>query len=213
MKIGVGVITMGVRALKDYKTAPDTYFHVHTDTDRKGVSHARNSCLKHLYDQGCDYMFVFDDDCYPVVGGWENYFVKCHEQSGLNFFILPEAFKDTALSLDEHEIIRWTGGLCQFAFYTRKLVEEVGYYNNSYDRYGYEDAGYMHRVWHSGLNGRASGHPSPFRVLAYIHSEDVYGENPESNISHEDKQVYIQKNYPIYQEEIRSDRIYYPYDN
>lgn len=212
MKIGVGVITMGVRALKDYKTDPSTYFHVHVDTDKKGVSHARNTCLKHLYDQSCDYMFVFDDDCYPIKEGWEKYFVDQHLESGLNFFVLPEAFKDKIIGLTD-EIARWSGGLCQFAFYTRKLVEEVGYYNNAYDRYGYEDAGYMHRVWHSGLNGRASGHPSPVRVLAYIHSEDVYGENPAANILQEDKLEYIRKNYPLYQEEIHSERIYYPYDN
>ena len=75
MKIGVGVITMGVRALKSYRTQPDTYFHVHVDTDKKGVSHARNTCLKHLYDEGCDYMFVFDDDGDPVMDGWEKYSV------------------------------------------------------------------------------------------------------------------------------------------
>ncbi len=213
MKIGVGVITMGVRALKDYKTGPDTYFYVHTDTERKGVSHARNSCLKHMYDEGCDYMFVFDDDNYPTMYGWENYFVTQAQESDMHFFVLPEAFKDKFLG-SRGEIGFWSGGLCQFALYTRKLLEEVGYFNNSYDRYGYEDAGYMHRVWNSGINGPlTSGHPSPIRVLAYIHSEDVYGENPESNISHEDKQVYIKKNYPIYQEEIRSGRTYYPYDN
>lgn len=210
MKIGVGVITMGVRALKDYKTHPDTYFYVHVDKERKGVSHARNACLKHLIDEGCDYMFVYDDDCHPTIGGWEKYFVDQHKTSGLHFFILPEAFKDNLLSI-EGEIGRWSGGLCQFAFYTKELIEKVGFYNEAYDRYGYEDAGYMHRVWHSGINPKASGHPSPFRVLAYIHSEDVYGENPESNISLEDKQLYIKKNYPIYQEEINSGKIYYPF--
>lgn len=212
MKIGVGVITMGVRALKSYRTQPDTYFHVHVDTDKKGVSHARNTCLKHLYDEGCDYMFVFDDDCYPVMDGWEKYFVKQAQKHDMQFFILPEAFKDPLLNI-RGEVGFWGGGLCQFALYSRRCIEEVGYYNTAYDRYGYEDAGYMHRVWNSGINGPLTdGHPSPIRVLAYIHSEDVYGENPQSNISQEDKQKYIEQNYPIYQAEIKSGKIYYSYE-
>ncbi len=212
MKIGVGVITMGVRALKDYKLSSDSYFHVHVDQERKGVSHARNVCLKHLYDEGCDYIFVFDDDCAPIKQGWEDYFVKQAKLSDKNFFILPEAFKDDIAYLDG-EIAYWRGGLCQFALYTRKCIEIVGYYNEAYDRYGYEDAGYMHRVWHSGINGeKREGHPSPIRVLAYIHSEDVYGENPQANISQEDKLCYIKNNYPLYQKEINSGQIYYPFN-
>lgn len=209
MKIGVGVITMGVRALKDYKTGADTYFYVHVDKEHLGVSHARNQCIKHLYENGCDYIFVFDDDNYPTMYGWENYFVEQAEKHNMHFFVLPEAFKDEFLGA-RGEIGFWSGGLCQFALYSRKCIEEIGYYNEEYDRYGYEDAGYMHRVWNSGINGPlTNGHPSPIRVLAYIHSEDVYGENPKSNISQEDKLKYIDKNYPIYQKEINCGKIYY----
>lgn len=208
-KVGIGVITMGLRKLKDYRTG-EHLFYVYTDTERKGVAHARNECLHHLYEQGCDYIFVFDDDCYPTNDGWIDYYVDQMEQSGLHFFTLPESFKNPLRCVKE-EIGFWDGTLCQFAMYSRTLIENVGYYNNAYDRYGHEDSAYMWRVRRSGLNGPIDGLPSPIRTLAYIHSEDVYGENPESNISAEDKQTYIEKNREIYEKEINSDQIYYPY--
>lgn len=210
-KVGVGVITVGERELKPYRVDQSKHiFYPFVDEGRKGVAYARNQCLKYLYDQGCDYIIVFDNDCYPLHDGYIDYFTSQMEKSGLHFFTLPESFKDRLVSV-EGEIGYWDGTLCQFAMHSRELIETVGYYNEAYDRYGFEDSAYICRVVKSGLNGEKEGIPSPIRTLAYIHSEDVYGENPKSSLTLEEKQNYIQKNLPIYREEITSEKIYYPY--
>ena len=38
-----------------------------TDEDRRGIALRKNECLHHLQD--CDYIFLFDDDCYPIKKG------------------------------------------------------------------------------------------------------------------------------------------------
>ena len=66
-KIGVGVITTGKRTLHNYLIDKQTLFKVHLDSDKKGASHGRNHLMKYFYDEGCDYWFIFDDDCYPTL--------------------------------------------------------------------------------------------------------------------------------------------------
>lgn len=85
LKIGVGVITTGKRALQNYQLAEDTLFIVHEDKDKKGASHGRNTLMKQFYDAGCDYWFIFDDDCYPTRQGWEKYFAEIAEDEGWDF--------------------------------------------------------------------------------------------------------------------------------
>lgn len=85
-KIGVGVITVGKRPLKDYLvTDPNATFVVQYDRERKGVAYARNELMKKFYDEGYDYWFIFDDDCYPVVPGWGNIFCKTGKRKWLGF--------------------------------------------------------------------------------------------------------------------------------
>lgn len=55
IKIGVGVITVGVRPLKDYLvTDPRADFRVFNDPDRKGVAYARNELMHQFYEEGYD---------------------------------------------------------------------------------------------------------------------------------------------------------------
>ncbi|WP_213881217.1 hypothetical protein [Pseudomonas sp. dw_358] len=210
MKVGVGVITMGLRPIRDYKLAPGSHLYVYTDTERKGPARARNQVLKYLCEEGCDVFFVFDDDCYPTVPGWEAYFLDQHQKTGIHLFGLPDVFH-AGMTGAEGEVIYWNGMLVQFAMYTRKLLEEVGFYNTRYDRYGHEDSGYTFRALRSGLAGNKTGFPSPIRTLGYIHSEDVYGQTQVHNLTGEEKGAYIEANRAILYAELNGDQIYYPF--
>lgn len=211
MKVGVGVITMGVRPIRDYRLASDSLLHVYTDIECKGPAHARNQVLKHLYEEGCEVIFLFDDDCYPTRTGWEAYFVEQHQRSGIHFFGLPDTFS-AGMNGCEGEVVYWSGVLGCFGMLTRTMVDTIGFYNTAYRRYGHEDTGYTFRAIRSGLAGNGSGFPSPIRTLGYIHSEDVYGETLLQNLTQEEKQAYIQVNKPILDAELNGDQIYYPFD-
>ncbi len=210
--IGVGVITMGLRPIKDYRLSEGSELFVYTDTDRKGPGHARNAVLRHFHDKGYEHIFIFDDDCFPRAPGWEQYFINQAKLHGIGFFGMPEHFKDHPVAHDG-EMVWWNLQLMQFAYYSRAFLDVVGGFNTAYDRYGFEDSAYIHRAQRSGMLGKFSeiGFPSPIRVLAYIHSGDVFNDGQEQNISFDDKKAYIAKNYPIFQDEIKSARIHYPF--
>lgn len=211
-KIGVGVITMGLREIKDYRlSSVNSEFYLFKDINRVGPASGRNQCIKHLYDSGCDHIFLFDDDCYPIHDGWDDYIVSVAQNNNMNFLSLPEIFKDQFLDANSQELCYWSGSVGCFSYQSRKFIDLVGYYNTAYDRYGFEDSARNHRAVVSGIDPTHNGYPSALRVSNYIYSEDIYGDNPIVNISYEDKMEYIEKNHHIYLEEITSGQIYYPF--
>lgn len=199
MKIGVGVITTGERPLKLQRVALWADLQVVTDVDRRGPSWGRNECLKRL--QGCDHIFLMDDDCYPVMPGWEAYLIEQFVKHGVDYSVLPEAFK-TPLLGTHGEMGYWAGGIGAFCYQSAKALDVVGGYNEAYDRYGFEDAGRLNRAQRAGLTGPNAPVSCPIRALAYIHSEDVFAENPTPTVSRAEKQRLIDKNRPLYDEEL-----------
>lgn len=215
MRVGIGVITAGVRQinqnlLKYSSLECASYFYL--DVHRRGPAHARNECLHELFErQQCDHVFLFDDDCYPLMVGWERYFLEQHHASGLQFFGLPEAFKGRVVAF-AGEILWWDGVIGCFSSQTRECFKQIGYFDTEFQGYGYEDSERHARLRRSGLCGH-SGMPSPLRSTSYIFSEDVYARNPTPNLSFEEKQAAIARNRDRFMRECQSTRIYVPYAN
>lgn len=215
MKVGIGVITAGIReinsAIYAYK-APNSHVIVHTDTQRLGPAHARNAVMYFLFEVlHCDHVFLFDDDCYPIMAGWEQYFLDNHAVSGLHFFGLPESFKGRLLA-QSGELTWWDGIVGCFSSQTRECFERVGYFDTEFRDYGYEDSERHMRLRRAGLCGY-SGMPSLLRAPSYIFSEDVYARDPTPNLTREEKQAAINRNRDRFVRECQSTRIYVPYAN
>lgn len=219
-KIGVGVITVQKRLIHPNilnLISHPTQFYVYTDFERKGVAHARNECIENLYNAGCDYIFLFDDDTYPIKYGWQDYFIEEHLRSGIHCFGNPSNHGTVYRTIDD--INYWQWAMAQFHFMTRKMVETVGYYNPEYVTYGWEDVGYMYRARKSGLCGKVAGDPSPKLTSEYIQCDDMSTERHEpiqapkasgdANMSVEEKQRFIKLNEQTFRKEIASGKIYY----
>lgn len=210
MKIGVGVITMGLREINPMLFAKTTHeVFVYTDTERLGPGHARNQVLKHF--DGYDHVFIFDDDCYPTRLGWEDYFIQQAQAHDVHYMALPDIFGGELLEQTNGEMTFWFSALGCFLYQDKLAMQEIGGYNLEYNRYGYEDAARSHRAIKAGLTGSDKGWGFPLRGLSYIHSEDVFGENPTPNIVTAEKLAYIASNQPIYQKEIEGKQLFYPY--
>lgn len=212
MKIGIGVTTTPSRQISEeiikYKK-DSAQFEVFCDNDRKGVSFARNSLLNLLKDN--DYIFLFDDDCYPIMSGWEEYFINQAETFGTHYILMPESFKSDLIRV-EGEMGIWSGGIGAFSFQTKHALETIGGFNESYDRYGYEDAARQVRANRAGLTNVENGYNTcPIRGLSYIFSMDVYGRNPAPNLSFEEKMDLIALNRAEFEKEVSGDQIFYPY--
>lgn len=201
MKYGVGVITVGLRPIRDYLLPDDCAFVVVEDTERRGPAWARNQCLQQL--DHCEHIFLFDDDCWPVMRGWAEYWSSQCEAVGVTYSALPEAFKGTLVGTRMGDMMTWSGGIGAAIYQHRSALGVIGGYNEQLQGYGLEDAGRAHRAGRAGLSVRNPGfNAAPFRLLAYIHSADVMGENPTPSYTVEEKEAHIAKNHPIYLQEL-----------
>lgn len=222
MKIGIGIITTPKRIegnvynldnykqFLSYKYEYDIYTHI--DSDSKGVSYGRNTCIEHLLNSGCDYVFLFDDDCYPMMFNWDEYIVENAIKNNLHYALLPHVFNAECLEI-RGEISSWSGHLGCFTFFSKEMLNEVGFYNGEYNRYGFEDAAMHIRLKYSKLNNSEKLYTLT-RIGYYIFSQDMYHRNPVVNLTMEEKMVYIQQNKSIYMKEIEDAKngiIYHPF--
>ena len=99
-RIGIGRITCGLRPLRPLRGPAVATVQEFTDVDRRGPAYARNEVLHRLYAAGCDHIFLFDDDCYPVMPGWAEYFLAQASAHGLPYLGLPEIFKSRLLKVE-----------------------------------------------------------------------------------------------------------------
>lgn len=136
--------------------------------ERVGVAARKNECLMVLKD--CDYIVLFDDDCFPLKDGWVDYLIECSKASGEKHFLY---LKETShiKKIKHGEIVSYYNncGGCMM-FLTKEVIEKVGGYNKDYGLYGFEHAGYSIRIHNAGLTSMR--YPSPSRIGEYIYSLD-----------------------------------------
>lgn len=117
--------------------------------DRRGVAKRKNECLQYLTERKCDYIFLFDDDCYPIQKGWIDFVIAAHEATGEHHFCFnKEPFYQIKNQVFSRgfclESYTASGGV--FMFYTKKAIETVGGFYSEYDTYGYEHLGHSMRI-------------------------------------------------------------------
>jgi len=192
--IGIGVTTYRrpemlnkcLEYIKKYSKA-GYKLHIADDTfDRRGVAYRKNECLRALKD--CDYIFLFDDDCYPINEGWEDLFIKSGEHHLL--FLHPSHQRTIVRGGIEH--YNNCGGV--FMFLTQQAVNLVGAFNEMYELWGLEHADYSQRIHYSGIT------PAPYMHLKktdkYLYSEDYSNPKHKSSINNSEKNRLFKLNFP-----------------
>ena len=199
---------------------------------RRGIAVRKNECLRALKD--CDYVFLFDDDCFPIKEGWAEFFIEASKASGQQHFMyLKET--PTIKRLGTHigqieenhvvdsmkvkitcpviEIIEYNNCSGCMMLFTKEVIEKVGAYNPAYGYYGFEHAGYSNRVHKAGLTPLGV-YTCPVRAGEYIYSMDLDNHLPfnkqlnhKSSIGIREGLESIQKNKEIY---LQDTEIYIP---
>lgn len=218
IKIGIGITTCDRPEL--YKLCFEKIFKhtncafqiaTYDDTvTKKGVAHAKNRLIDALYMIGCDYIFLFDHDAFPITDGWQDYFIN----SGINHLIYANDKEHNLMYTDlitGNQIFEGSSGV--MLFMTREVIEKVGHMDESYGRYGFEHSDYSRRVCRAGLI------PHPFICLTdtskYIHSLDLDGPyegiSASPSVIGEERRELIEKNRQKYLDGENSDVIYLPF--
>lgn len=158
-----------------------------------GISRAKNKCIELLYD--CDFIFLSDDDCFPISENWYEPYIN----SGENHLSLSWDKLKTGHS-NGAKILKRTDSLFEYSnpcgcllFFTKKCFEKVGGFNNEFKIYGYEHLELSSRIFNAGLTkfkfADIKDWKPYFRALDYECS--VYS-------AVEDKRKYSEYNKSIY---------------
>lgn len=216
MKIGIGITTykrpehlaLCIKKLKIHQSNYPFEIYVYDDSEHaKGIAYGKNMCLYNL--RHCDHIFLFDDDAFVIKDYWIDYFIN----SGYNHSCYMTDAYQSSFRGEKHTSYQMSSGV--FIYLTKAVLDKVGYFNPKYGRYGYEHAGYSHRIFEAGLT------PSRFICLndtnKYIYALDLNGVkgyeylNHVRTITEEERRECTLINNPIYHEETTNHQIYYEF--
>ena len=177
LKIGIAVTTTSARPHhKDHWqniylfTSLCEGMNVVFVNDLDGVAKAKNECLRKLKD--CDYIFLFDDDCFPIKEGWANFFIDAHNKTGVHHFsYLHNYLHIRKVQTDNNGLSVYNNSAGCMMFLTKDILDRVGAFNESFGKYGYEHVEYSVRCKMSGL---APHHNiCPDNASDYIYAMDL----------------------------------------
>jgi hypothetical protein len=171
------------------------------------VAQAKNQNLFDL--QGCDYIFLFDDDCFPYKAGYIDFFVNAHLETKQHHFLYCKKGLHTYLGRKQYtdsiqtELFADCGGV--FMFITKQVIERVGGMNVDYIQWGFEHAGYSARIHKAGLCDHL--YQTLENTDKYLSAKD-YESVIQSNIPLQEKQNLISINKPVFEKDCET--IYQP---
>lgn len=209
--IGIGVTTTPNRSdyfkecLKNIHQYSDSAkLYVHNDRDGKGVAYSKNMCLYNLQD--CDFIFLFDDDCYPIKHNWIEYMIETMQRTGeKHFLFLNERLHGKPEQLLGYQKFENCGGV--FMAFDLFRVYDIMYMDERYKRWGFEHAGLSQRIYRAG--NTSAPFLMPNRLNEYIYARD-YDEKVEtrSSLTEAEKKENYQFNQSLYLEERTTGEIF-----
>lgn len=164
----------------------------------QGAPIAKNKCLELL--EGCEHIFLFDDDTYPTKSGWEQLYIKS-DIKHLNYtFKYPFKLIDGALHFQN------PNG-CMIYIH-RDVLDKVGGFDTGFIKYGYWHGAFSNRVFNAGLI------PHPFMDVMKS-SQHLYckDQNPtQHRTATKNRGDFLARNRKRYFEKLESSE-YIPYKN
>ena len=191
----------------DKEIADSNFTIMSSPIQGKGIARSKNECLYALKD--CDHIILLDDDVAPITDNWQDYFIN----SGYNHSCYMTDAYQRSFTGPVHTSYQMSSGV--FIYLTKAVLDKVGYFNPKYGRYGYEHAGYSHRIFEAGLT------PSRFICLndtnKYIYALDLNGVkgyewlDHKRTITEEERTESCRINNSVYHEETTNHQIYYEF--
>ncbi|HAU4359680.1 glycosyltransferase family 2 protein [Klebsiella oxytoca] len=155
---------------------PDNVKLVRHDQSR-GIVASKNASLTALVDAGCEHLFMWDDDAWPIADNWHLPYIESHEPHlAYQFLDLAGRNKlnDMAVLYRDDKHIAYTGQRGVMLYYHRCAIDKVGGFDPVYGRGMYEHPDLALRIHNAGLSTWAFADVVGSEKL--IHSMDEYEE-------------------------------------
>jgi len=155
----------------------------------QGAPIAKNKCLELL--EGCEHIFLFDDDTFPIKKGWELAYIN----SGVKH--LNYSFKYSYSVVNGVRHLQNPNGCMMYIH--RSVINNIGGFDTGFVKYGYWHGAYSNRAFNVGLI------PHPFIDIQksedYIYCLD---QKPNHKTSTVMRSLFLQQNKRRYNAKIDS---------
>src|SRR5699024_8487766 len=113
-----------------------------------GIARAKNKCLDLLYSAGCEHIFLFDDDAYPLVDDWYTPYIDSPEPHLMAVFDKPKGVAKHQVEIlygdEQHIAYHATRGY--MVYLTRDVLDTVGGYDPGFGKWGWEHQSWSDRI-------------------------------------------------------------------
>lgn len=166
----------------------------------QGIVASKNASLQALVDAGCEHLFLWDDDAWPVADNWHIPYIESPE-SHLAYQFLDLAgrnkLNDLAVLYRDERHIAYTGQRGVMLYYHRSAIEKIGGFDPVYGRGMYEHSDLALRIHNAGLTTWAYADIVGSEKL--IHSLDEH-EAVERSVPKPDRVALVERNVKIHNE-------------
>jgi len=164
----------------------------------RGIVASKNDSLDALMNAGCEHLFLWDDDAWPISDNWHLPYIESPEPH-LAYQFLDLAgrnkLRDMAVLHQDDKHIAYTGQRGVMLYYHRSAIEKVGGFDPVYGRGMYEHPDLALRIYNAGLSTWAFADVVGSEKL--IHSMDEHEEGTRS-IPRPDREALVKRNVGIF---------------
>lgn len=164
----------------------------------RGIVASKNASLTALVDAGCEHLFLWDDDAWPIADNWHLPYIESPEPHlAYQFLDLagPRKINDMTVLYRDDKHIAYTGQRGVMLYYHRSAIDKVGGFDPVYGRGMYEHPDLALRIHNAGLSTWAFADVAGSEKL--IHSMDEYEEGARS-IPRPEREALAKANAVIY---------------
>lgn len=166
--------------------------------ESRGIVATKNASLEALISAGCEHLFLWDDDAWPIADGWHHPYIASPEPHlAYQFLDLagPRKLQDLAVLHADDEHVAYTGQRGVMLYYHRSAIEQVGGFDPVYGRGMYEHSDLALRIHNAGLTTWA--YADVVGSASLIHSLDEH-EAVERSVPKPDRLALVERNVKVH---------------
>lgn len=166
-----------------------------------GIARAKNKCLELLSTSGCEHLFLFDDDAYPLVEDWWLPYVESPEPHLMRNFLDvagPRKIRDATVLYQDNQHIAYSTPRGVMLYVHRPVLDIAGGMDPGYGQWGYEHGDWSNRIHAFGLTTWRFADVVGSDKLIYSLDEH---EQAEGVVGRADRNRLVKDNLPRYQEQ------------